>query len=874
MDDIVAIAAGAARSAFGFHSQHQRLMRLHFPRADGPTALLLPNRMWAHEEVSRCFRYEVELLSDDPRIALTDLNGKMLTISLVRQDGSLRYFNGYVSECRFVRHDGGFAFYRVVLSPWLAFARLRKDNVSFHGKRVLELTETIFQHYPQADWKAAVYTDIEPITCANQYDETDYNHLHRRWEALGLMYWYEQRADGHTLWLVDRNGFADPVDPTRLGQGPTIPFLETSSAQEDDAIHCWSPVRKTGSGKATLASFDYKNPVAQRAEYPSMNQQGIDSAHDVYENAGADGFRTHHDGRERAQQRIEELDASLVLFQASGNARNVQPGRHFMLGGHVSGELKVSTHAEQTEPSIASRRYLILAAAHEVSNNYPAGEGSTSVYQNHFQCTRFDVPWRPGPHYNSHPCTPPAIQSAIVTGPPEATVHTDGYGRIKVQFHWDRLGQYDENSSPWLRVMAPAAGAQHGHVRLPRVGEEVAVMFMDGNIDHPVVLGALHNALHLHPWKLPGQSALSGLRSREFDGDRANHLVLDDTPAQIQAQLRSDHQDSTLSLGYITRIDDHAGRKQARGEGWELHTDGHGVARAHQGILITTDAQTGAGAPSKEMSATCQRLARATELHEQLAKLAEHHEAQEDLRAQQGAAVEALKSQNTTLRGSSKDPFPELSEPHLVLSSPTGIALTSGQSTHLASERDTAISSSENLSMASRKGLFASVGEAFRLFVHRAGMKLVAASGKVTLQAQTEDVEIIASKVVALLSESDWVTIRGKKGVRIQGGQHVFEVSDTTQFFTSTPVLFHGNLETLPPKSMAEAFNDKSRGYHFDQEVNFVDPDGKPVPDIAYDLIREDGSAIEAKTSADGSTKLQKGPGLDHYTIRWKGELP
>ncbi|WP_267876931.1 contractile injection system protein, VgrG/Pvc8 family, partial [Massilia rhizosphaerae] len=147
MDGSQAIAAGATLSAFGFDAQHDRLMRLAFPRNDGPDSILLPNRLKAHEEVSRCFRVEVELLSDDARIPLKAMMGRMVTISLVREDGSLRYFNGYVTEFQFLRTDGGFAFYRMVLEPWLAFAKLRKDNVSFHGKSVIELTELTFAHY-------------------------------------------------------------------------------------------------------------------------------------------------------------------------------------------------------------------------------------------------------------------------------------------------------------------------------------------------------------------------------------------------------------------------------------------------------------------------------------------------------------------------------------------------------------------------------------------------------------------------------------------------------------------------------------------------------------------------------------------------------
>ena len=878
MNDIQAIASNAALSAFSLAAQHDRLMRLDFPRNDGPDAILLPNRMTAHEEVSRCFRFEVELLSDDVHIRLKSMMARMVTISLVREDGSLRHFNGYVTEFRFVRADGGFAFYRMVLEPWLAFAKLRKDNVSFHGKNILELTELTFAHYRQADWNPVVISEYPRITCANQYDETDYNHLHRRWEDLGLHYWYEHRADGHTFWLSDRSTLAQPIDPNGIDDSGEIPFRDKAGSLEDDGIRGWSPVRRIGSGQTTLASFDYKNPAAQRSTAESLNNQGDVFPYEVYENTGSYGFRTHGDGEQLAQQRMGERDANTQTFEAHGNDRTAQPGRYFKLGGHFSAEPQPAKNGEAPRGTIACRHYLILSVDHEASNNYQAGPGAPSNYENTFHCVRKDIQWRPGRHFNSHPCTYPGIQTAIVVGPAGSDIHTDGYGRVKVQFHWDRLGNYDEKSSPWLRVMSPGAGSQFGDIRLPRVGEEVAVVYLDGNIDHPVILGALYNQTHMPPWQLPEQQALSGLRSRELQAgegsERGNHLFLDDTPGKIQAQLKSDHQCSQLSLGHITRVEDTSGRKDARGEGWELTSNAWGVARAGRGMLITTETRPNAASHIKDMGETIQRLSSAADVQEQLAGMAQHYGAQEKQEHQQEDTVEDLKSQNQGIRGGAKGEFPGLAEPHLVMASPAGIELSSAQSTHIASTRHTAISSGKSLSIASVDGLFASVGKTFRLFVHKAGMKLVAAAGKVSVQAQTDDVEIIANKVLALLSESDWVTIRGKKGVRLQGANHMVEISDQTQFFTSSPVLFHGNLETLPPKSVSQAFNDRPAGYHFDQEVNFLQMNKTPASNTSYELIRSDGTIIDGKTSEIGTTGLQKSSDIESYTIRWKGELP
>lgn len=868
------IAAGAALSAFSGEAQHNRLMRLDFPFEDGPPAILLPNRLAAHEEVSRGFRFDVEVLSDDARIPLKMLMGRMATVSLVRQDGSLRYFNGYITEFRFLRTDGGFAFYQMVLEPWLAFTRLRKDSVCFHGKSVREITEETLKHYRQAEWHMHVFEEDPRITLANQYNETDYNHLHRRWEALGMQYWYEHRFDGHKLMLSDKSLLAEPVDATRMDDPDVIPFCDKSGSREDDGIHEWTAVRRLGSGKTTLASFDYKNPGAQRASFDSSNSQGDVFPYEVYEDAGMYGFRMRSDGEQLAAQRMVEQDKDTQYFEAAGNDRCVLPGRTFKLGGHFSAEPRSREYDPEPRRGIGDRDYLILAVHHEAANNYQAGPGAPSHYENRLTCIRKDIRWRPGRNYNSEPGTYTGLHTGTVVGPAGAEIHTDGYGRVKVQFHWNRLDTHDENSSPWIRVMTPAAGNEFGQIRLPRVGEEVAVVYPNGNVDHPLILGALYNGTHMPPWRLPEQAALAGLRSRELagGGKRGNHLVLDDTAGKIQAQIKSDHQCSQLSVGYITRIEDTSGRKDARGEGWELATNAWGVARAGQGMLITTEARPNAASHIKDMSETTQRLKVAEQIQEQLVEMAQHYGAQEE--PQQADAVADIKAQNEGIRGAGKGAFPELAEPHLVLSSPVGLELSTAKSTHIASSRHTAITSGKSLSIASADSLFASIGKTFRLFVHKAGMKLIAASGKVSMQAQSDDVEIIANKVLALLSESDWVNIRGKKGVRLHGANHMLEISDKTQFFTSSPVLFHGNLETLPPKSVSQSLNEKVSGYHFDQEVNFLQVDGKPAQNTAYELVRDDGAVKEAKTGASGSTEVQKGTEMDSYTIRWKGELP
>jgi type VI secretion system secreted protein VgrG len=865
------IAAGTAWSAFSGASQHNRLMRLDFPLKDGPPAILLPNKLAAHEEVSRSFRFDVEVLSDDARIPLKMLMGRMVTISLVREDGSLRYFNGYITEFRFLRSDGGFAFYRMALEPWLAFARLRKNCVSFHHKNVREITEETLRHYRQADWLMYTTIDESKLTVANQYNETDYNHLHRRWEALGLYYWYEHRFNGHQLMISDNSFLAESIHEEMY----VISFHDEGGSHEDDGIHEWTATRRLGSGRTTLATFDYKNPHAQRAEADSVNEQGDIFPYEVYEDTGSYGFRLRADGERLAARRMEEADKDTQYFEAKGNERFVLPGRRFKLGGHFSAEPRSREYDPEPRRSIKDRYYLILSADHEVSNNYQAGPGAPSRYENRFTCIRQDIRWRPGRNYNSEPATYTGLHTATVVGPAGADIHTDGYGRVKLQSHWDRLGDYNEHSSPWIRVMTPAAGDQFGHIRLPRVGEEVAVVYANGNIDHPLILGALYNRTHMPPWSLPEQKTLAGLRSRELGGGaRGNHLVLDDTPDKIQAQLKSDHQCSQLSLGHITRIEDNAGRKDARGEGWELRTDGHGVARAAKGLLITTETRQAARGPIKDMGETAKRLDAAHKLHDDQATAALQGLAQEG--GQQHDVADSLKAQNDAVRGSGEK-FPELSEPHLVLASPAGIETTSAQSTHIASAEHTALTAGRSLSIATGDSLFASIKQTFRLFVHKAGMKLIAAAGKITVQAHDDDIQLIANKVLSLISQTDWIDLKGKKGVRLHGPECMVEITDRMQVFAPKPALFHGNLETLAPQNWPQPSTE--------HKVTIAEPktpeepkqllfmlqthaeSGRPFANVPYTLYKNGSQVDEGITDDLGRIAIEHTRGTPGYTV-------
>lgn len=737
----------------------KRLLKLYFPNDDGPNAGLLINHLVAEEHVSRDFTFTVTAISDDPHIELTDVQGRMVCVELLREDQSSRYFNGYCFEFSLQRIENSLAIYQMVLRPWLALFRLRNNHALFHHKSISDQTKRIFCETGLASHEFRMH-ESEPVrTFSCQYDETDYNYLHRRWEEMGWHYWYEHSLEGHKLILSDTSQAAAAID----GKG-RIALHHDGGSNREDKLTQWSPLRTLVSGRVGFSSFDFKRPTPAFAKNISSNQQGDVHQYEVYQYQDLYGFKDEAQGRKLTQRRMEQIDANSLLFRAKGNHRAAQTGRWFKLDQDYAG------HSDSKD----KQEFFILSVHHVVDNNYLNTDGQHAVYENSLTCVPRNIPWRPQQGFNSEAVKIGGVDSATVVGPAGEDIYTDEFGRVRVQFHWDRQGTSDQSSSAWIRVANTWAGGEQGMISVPRIGSEVLVQWLGGSPDRPIVTGCVHNAAKMPPWKLPSQQALSGLRSRELGGGsgnsaggRSNHLILDDTNAKIQAQLKSDHQHSQLSLGSITRIEDNAGRKDARGEGWELATNAWGVARAGMGMLITTEARKNAVSHIKDMGETRQRLKDAFEQQHNLKEAALKYGAQEK-KDQQGSVVDAVAAQNAGINGKGSQPFPELSDPLLVLSSPAGIATSSAKSTHIASDEHTAINTGKNLSLTSGDSLFASISKTFRLFVQQAGMKMVAAAGDIDIKALSDNINLLAK--LNITHSANRITINAKEEVVINGG--------------------------------------------------------------------------------------------------------
>jgi type VI secretion system secreted protein VgrG len=464
-------------------------------------------------------------------------------------------------------------------------------------------------------------------------------------------------------------------------------------------------------------------------------------------------------------------------------------------------------------------------------------------------------------YFNSVPCNNPGVQTAVVVGPPGSEIHTDGQGRVKVQFHWDRKGNYDENSSPWIRVMTPAGGREFGQIRLPRVKEEVVIVYADGNIDHPLILGAVHNVINMPPWALPSQEALSGMCSRELGGGaRGNRLIVDDTRDKIQAQLQSDHQCSQLSLGHIVRIEGNAGRKDLRGEGWELRTDAHGVARAAKGLLLTTESRPAARGAIKDMDESLRRLVAAGEQHQALANLAQTNGAQ-DAANNQGDVAATLRSQNEAIKGApvGKGAPSELAEPYLVIASPAGIVSTTAQSTHLASDLNTAVTAGKSVSISAGESFFASIRQSFQLYVQKAGLRLFAAAGDIDIKALTDNINLLSK--LNITQTANRILINARQDIVINGGGSYVKLSETgIELGTSGTLVAHASThEFAGANSMATPDLNThvvDVAIKRDLVLEYVDADGNPLQHDPIQSHSWDGSVHDNILDESGKTTL------------------
>ena len=453
--------------------------------------VLLFHGMHAREELSRLFEYQLDLLSPKKDINLDDILGKNVTIKLALPDDNTRYFNGYVTRFAQSGMYGRYHRYSAIVRPWLWFLTRTADCRIFQEMTVPDIVKKVFTDHGTADFKFELTGSYRKWTYCVQYRETDFNFISRLLEQEGI-YYYVRHTDGHNTVV-----FTDSTSKHVATSGyETLPFVSPEQVVRPELEHIsrWEFGREIQPGVYVHDDYDLERPSVELKTRKVLTRSYAPSDYEVYDYPGL--YLQKPDGEQYAGVRIDELGTQFEIAHASSNAKGI----------HVGALLTLENCRREDQ----NCEHLIVAASHDLEySDYeamPAGAGTR--YSCNFTAMSSKQQFRPR-RATSKPFVQ-GPQTAVVVGPAGDEIYTDKFGRVKVQFHWDRLGKKDENSSCWIRVSHPWAGKGWGSLAIPRIGQEVIVEFLEGDPDLPIITGRVYNADQTPPYE-PGKVAVSGV---------------------------------------------------------------------------------------------------------------------------------------------------------------------------------------------------------------------------------------------------------------------------------------------------------------------------------------------------------------------------
>lgn len=479
-----------------------------------------------------------------------------------------------------------------------------------------------------------------------------------------------------------------------------------------------------------------------------------------------------------------------------------------------------------------------------------------------------DVEWRPAPLPRPRIDGP---QIATVVGPAGEEIHCDEWGRVKVQFPWDREGRHDEFSTCWIRVAQNWAGADWGHMAIPRIGQEVIVDYLDGDCDQPIVTGRTYRATNRPPYALPDHKILSTIKSKEYKGSRANELRIDDTTAQISAALMSDHGASALHLGYLTHPRPEGGKP--RGEGFELRTDEHGAVRAAKGLLLSTEEQLRAGAGHLDRGVVVQVLEAALELARELGDYAGEHQGVGHDAAPQQTLQEAVRD----LGHGANDESGKSNggKPAIALSGPAGIAAATPASLTLAAGEHVDSVARQNQQVTAGQKVVINAGSDIGLFAQGGELRQITHQGPMLLQAQKNDIRLEAEQSVEVSASQQHVLVTAKEHITLMcGGAYLtlkggnIELGMPGNFVVKAVKHSHVGAASLEAELPQFEVGETQRRFVLKQL------DGQTaMPNVPYTITMANGEVIEGVTDAEGATQLLQKDAMNIAKVDMKHEI-
>lgn len=484
-------------------------------------------RMHGYERIGQPFCYELELLSKSDKIAASDVLGQSMTVHLEVFEKKVRHFNGLVAGFSRMGADGSRTRYKATLRPWLWMLTHSSDCRIFQNMKVPDVIARVFRDHTYSDFQSHLmgdnYREWEYLV---QYRETAFNFVSRLMEQEGIYYFFEHTESTHTMVMTDSRDAHTPfAGYEKVSYWPRSPGAVRKRDHVDDLLsHAQLKV-----GTHALNDFDFKKPKADlkvRVPAPAAKVK-----FEAFDPPG--GYLEQDDGNAYAKYRMEASESQFAHVEGAGNAAGLCAGATFELENFPRSDL--------------NRKYLLTSVTHALtSETFESGRDSgTSGYRCEFSAIDSQTQFRlerttPKPRIAG-------AQTAIVVGGKGQDVWTDKYGRVRLQFHWDRYGKSDEGSSCLVRVAQVWAGSRFGAVFTPRVGHEVVVEFLEGDPDRPLVVGCVYNEDNLPAYDLPKDAFDSGIRSRsanQGNPDNFNEIRFKDQRGSelLFVQAERDHE--------------------------------------------------------------------------------------------------------------------------------------------------------------------------------------------------------------------------------------------------------------------------------------------------------------------------------------------
>ncbi|RUZ32797.1 type VI secretion system tip protein VgrG, partial [Mesorhizobium sp. M7A.F.Ca.CA.001.15.1.1] len=485
--------------------------------------LLTFTHLVGRDEISRCFAYTVGFVSTDSDIDPLKMLGGPLSIEA--ESDPKRWFSGIVSEFRLTRLEDRLAYYEAVIRPWLWFLGNTTDCRIFQNKSVVDIVKDIFKKYGIAEFDLRLQGSYPPREYCVQYDETDLDFVQRLLEHEGILYFFEHDDGKHTLVLADA---MSKLKPASGCEKVLYNFEGQGSRRDVEYITEWIPGSSVRPGAYAHTDYDFTKPGADLMAKSAQPFSHKEAAGENYRQPGAH-LETGR-GDSLAAIRREEIQAVHQRIAAVGTVRGLYSGCTF----------KLDSFPREDQ----NQEYLVVSAEYRLFD--PGYRAHADVNSENFKVilglAPTALPYRP-PRITPRPIMR-GPQTATVVGPSGEEIFTDKYARVKVQFHWDRLGKKDQNSSCFVRVSQTWAGSGWGFIQIPRIGQEVIVDFIEGDPDLPIITGRVYNASQMPPYGLPGSATQSGWKSDSSKGGGGyNELMFEDKAGSelVNFQAQKDH---------------------------------------------------------------------------------------------------------------------------------------------------------------------------------------------------------------------------------------------------------------------------------------------------------------------------------------------